>query len=286
MWFRRPYDWGLGLAVQHEILPRFSVEASYNRRWWGNDTLVDNLLLAPSDFNEYSVTAPSDARLPGGGGYVISDLWAVKEAKFGQTDDLEVPSSDFGKQVRYFHAVDTTIRGQVRGLTLRISSSTGRQVTDNCELIYDSPSQRDCHVALPFQTNFTGLLSYTIPRIDLQASGVFRSSPGSQIQANRVFTSADVARTLGRPLPGGAQNVTINLLSPGEMYRDRINLTDLRFAKLFRFGTKRLTAGLDVFNAFNSSVVLNSNNTFGNSWLTPTAVQPARQMQVSAKFDF
>ena len=41
-----------------------------------------------------------------------------------------------------------------------------------------------------------------------------------------------VAQTLGRPLAGGTANVTINLLGPGEMYRDRINLLDLRFAKL------------------------------------------------------
>jgi hypothetical protein len=32
--------------------------------------------------------------------------------------------------------------------------------------------------------------------------------------------------------------------------------------------------------------VLNSNNTFGSSWLRPTSVQSAREMQLSAKFDF
>jgi hypothetical protein len=101
-----------------------------------------------------------------------------------------------------------------------------------------------------------------------------------------VFSSADVAKTLGRPLPGSAANITINLLEQGQMYRDRINLVDLRFARVFRLGTRRITAGLDIFNAFNSNVVLNSNNTFGNSWLTPTSVQAARQAQVSAKFDF
>jgi imidazolonepropionase-like amidohydrolase len=41
-----------------------------------------------------------------------------------------------------------------------------------------------------------------------------------------------------------------------------------------------------VFNAFNSDVVLNSNNTFGAAWLTPTSVQQARQMQGSVRFDF
>ena len=81
-------------------------------------------------------------------------------------------------------------------------------------------------------------------------------------------------------------DVTINLLDPGQMYRDRINLADFRVAKLLRFGNRRLNVGLDVFNALNSNVVLNSNNTYGTAWLTPTSVQVARQMQVSAKFDF
>jgi hypothetical protein len=44
--------------------------------------------------------------------------------------------------------------------------------------------------------------------------------------------------------------------------------------------------GLDIFNALNTNVVLNSNNTYGTAWLTPTSVQVARQMQLSAKFDF
>ena len=100
------------------------------------------------------------------------------------------------------------------------------------------------------------------------------------------MSSAEVAQTLGRPLAGGTANVTINLLDPGEMYRDRINLLDLRFAKLVEFGRRRLNVGLDIFNAFNSNVVLNSNNTYGTSWLTPTPVQPARQLQGSVRLDF
>jgi hypothetical protein len=286
MWYRRPYDWGFGLSVQHELRPRLSVEASYNRRWWGNRSLVDNLSVGPTDFNSYSVTAPVDPRLPGGGGYVIGDLQDVSTAKFGATSNYEVFTSNVGNDVRYFHAVDVNLRGQLRGVTLRASTTTGRQVTDTCELIFDSPSLRNCHVAIPFQTTFTGLAAYNLPKVDIQISGVIRSSPGSQISANLVYTSAQVAQTLGRPLSGGVANVTINLLDPGQMYRDRINLVDLRLAKMLRFGEKRLNVGLDIFNAFNSNVVLNSNNTYGAAWLTPTSVQVARQMQMSAKFDF
>jgi len=182
--------------------------------------------------------------------------------------------------------VDVNLRGQLRGVTLRASTTTGRQVTDTCGLIFDSPSLRNCHVALPFQMNLSGLVAYNLPKIDVQISGVVRSSPGSQIAANLVYTSAQVAQTLGRQLAGGTANVTINLLNPDQMYRDRINLLDLRFAKTLRFGEKRVNVGVDIFNAFNSNVVLNSNNTYGAAWLTPTSVQVARQMQLSAKFDF
>jgi hypothetical protein len=286
MWFRRPYDWGLGLSLQHELRPRLSVDIGYNRRWWGNRTVVDNLLIGPADFDEYSVTAPSDPRLPGGGGYVIGDLWDVAPAKFGATSNFEVFASDFGNDVRYFHAVDFNLRGDWQGLTLHAATTTGRQVTDTCDLTFDSPSQRNCHVALPFQTRFSGLVAYTIPRVRVLTSAVVRSNPGSQISANLVVPTATVARTLGRPLAGGAANVTINLLDPGQMYRDRINVVDFRFAKLLQIGGKRLNVGIDIFNAFNSDVILNSNNTFGAAWLTPTGVQQARQMQGSVRFDF
>ena len=90
MWYRRPYDWGFGLSVQHELRPRVSVEASYNRRWWGNRSVVDNLLVGPTDYDEYSVRAPVDPRLPGGGGYVIGDLQDVSNAKFGAVSNFEV----------------------------------------------------------------------------------------------------------------------------------------------------------------------------------------------------
>jgi hypothetical protein len=286
MWFRRPYDWAFGLSLQHELRPGLAVEVGYNRRWWGNRTVVDNRSIAPTDFDPYSITAPTDPRLPDGGGYEIGDLWDVIPSRFGATSNYEVFASDFGEDIRYFHAVDANVRGEWRGVTVRLSTTTGRQVTDTCEVIFDSPSRRDCHVALPFQMTVSTLAAYTIPRVGVLTSAVVRSSPGSQISANLVVPSATVARTLGRPLAGGTANVTVNLLHPGEMYRDRINLLDLRFAKLLQIGGRRVNAGIDIFNAFNSAVVLNSNNTFGAAWLTPTAVQNARQLQASVRLDF
>jgi hypothetical protein len=120
----------------------------------------------------------------------------------------------------------------------------------------------------------------------VQLSATVQSLPGAQVAANYVVSSAVVAQTLGRPLAGGAANVTINLLTTGQMYSDRINQLDLRVAKVFKFGRVRTTAGLDLFNALNAATVLSLNQTYGPAWLTPTSVIQARFAKVSAQIDF
>ena len=52
--------------------------------------------------------------------------------------------------------------------------------------------------------------------------------------ANYVATNAVIAPSLGRPLSGGAANVTVNLLAAGEQYDKRTHQMDLRFSRTFR----------------------------------------------------
>ena len=61
----RPYDWQFGASVQHELVPRVSVEVGYNRRWWGNFFVTDNALTTAADYDTYSI-ADSAAREPAG----------------------------------------------------------------------------------------------------------------------------------------------------------------------------------------------------------------------------
>src|SRR6266850_1178479 len=71
----------------HEILPRTSVDVSYFRRSYGNFRVTDNRVLSPSDLDKFDVTAPSDPRLPGGGGDVVRGMYNLKPAKFGLASD-------------------------------------------------------------------------------------------------------------------------------------------------------------------------------------------------------
>ena len=96
-----------------------------------------------------------------------------------------------------------------------------------------------------------------------------------------------VAQSLGRSLSGNLTNVTVNLIPTGSHIDDRVNDTDLRIAKVLRFGRTRTNVGVDLYNAFNPSPVLAYNTAFipvERGWF-PTILS-ARQVRVSARFDF
>ncbi|HEU4692596.1 MAG TPA: hypothetical protein VFS23_29745, partial [Vicinamibacterales bacterium] len=302
-WGVRSSDWGIGISLQQEIVPRVSAEVAYHRRWFRGFTVTDNLVTQPSDYTAYTITAPLDSRLPDGGGYPISGLYDVSPALFGQLDEFITNSRGFGEWSQYFNGFDVTLNARTEGgLTLQGGTSVGQTVSDNCDvrsrlpelsvtigagLQGSSVSQTSpyCHVATGFLAQLRGLASYTIPKIDVQVSGVFQSKPGPQLSANYAVPASVIAQALGRPPAGNVTNVTINLVEPGTMYGDRINQMDLRTAKILRFGPTRTMIALDLYNAFNSSVVLTYNNAYvpGGTWLQPNTILTGRLARISAE---
>ena len=140
-------------------------------------------------------------------------------------------------------------------------------MTDEC-FVVDSPQQLTfCRVEPPFfqpQVKFSG--SYPLPWWDLQVSGVFQSLPGIPVTASYVATNAEVRPTLGRDLSGGATTVTINnVIQPGTVFEDRLNQTDVRLIRNFRFGGIRVQAMFDAYNVFNNAAILAINSRYGHS---------------------
>ncbi len=71
-----------------------------------------------------------------------------------------------------------------------------------------------------------------------------------------------VSAALGRPAAVVGTTVPINLVAPGQVWGDRVNALDLRFAKILRFGRTRNTIGIDLYNVTNSAAILTYNQTF------------------------
>jgi hypothetical protein len=298
-WGIRPYDWNIGVQVQQELLPRVSMNIGYFRRWFGNFLVTDNLAVQGSDYSTFSVTAPVDARLPGGGGNVISGLYDVNPALFGKTNNFITLADNFGKEYQHWNSVEINFTARVRqGLTFQGGTSTGRLETNTCAIRAALPGYTGvsstsllnpyCDVLPPFLTQFKALASYLIPKVGVQLSGTMQSIPGALLAANYSVPTATVAQSLGRPLAGSAPFATVSLVTPGSVLADRINQMDLRAGKLLKFGRVRTQISVDLYNALNSSAIQTYNQTFiaNGSWLTPTLILPSRFAKITAQVDF
>jgi hypothetical protein len=283
-------DWQFAAGVQREILTGVSMDISYFRTWSGNFLVTDDRAVGPSDFDPFSITAPKDPRLPGGGGYVISGLYDLKPEKFGVAADSFLTSADkFGKQTHHWNGVDVSVNARTRrGLLVNGGFSTGRNTSDNCEVVtkMDNPSPLYCHQQEHFRSQVKLLGVYTIPRIDLQISGSLQNTPGPEITASYVASLAEVQPSLGRPLAGGARNVTVGLVGPGTLYGDRLTQLDLRVGKVMRMAGVRVTPTLDLYNVLNANTVLSQNNVYGQTWQQPQSILPARFAKVGIQISW
>ena len=301
-WGKRDYAWAFSASVQREIMARWSVDAGYFRRSFGNFVLIDNRAVTAADFNQFSITAPSDPRLPGGGGQTISGLYNVVPAKFSSVDNVYTLADNFGGRTERWHGVDvgTTVRPH-NGLQFQGGMSMGSTLTDTCAISAAVPEVAPttqigttgtyyaatyCHTETKWLLQVKGLGRYTIPKIAVDVSTGFQTYPGPMLVANFNASNALITPSLGRPLSGGVARVSVNLVPPGQFYGDRVNQIDLRVGKVLRFNGSRVNVNFDVFNALNSSAVVTENAAFGALWRQPRTVLGARLIKFSAQFDF
>jgi hypothetical protein len=269
-------------------------------------TTTDNLAVSPRDMASYTITAPRDARLPGGGGYTVGPLFDINPNVFGQSDLLIQSTKKVGDDTREFNGVDMTFNVRnVRGVTFQGGTSTGKVTNDFCDIRTAVPeatvgfgtsllTMPFCHQESPWQTSFNALVTYMIPRIDVNVSSVYQDKPNVSIDqlgslaANYTLTAEDLAAAaaqIGRPLTA-TPPITINLLAPGQMYGDRIRQWDFSAKKIIRLGGQRLTAGVDIYNLLNNNVTLMFNPTFipnAPGWQSPQTYMNPRVFRLNAE---
>jgi hypothetical protein len=320
---RRRNNWEVSTTLSHELMPRVSTEVSYFRRAQGHFTTTDNLDVSPSDFNSYCVTAPTDSRLPNGGGYQICGLYDIVPTKFGlASNNLVTFVDNYGKQTEVFNGVDFSMNARLRSdLFVTGGAATGNTHFNVCDAFVDNPrtgfglsaaaaaagtapspgtgsvfSYCDFDTSWLTQLKVTG--SYTLPWQQIQIGGVVQNLPGQQITAQWNITQADPTG-LGRALSGGVNTSrVVPLIKPGTMYTPRRTQVDLRFSKSLKLpGAQKLQIMADVFNAFNSNAAVGAtsnageppaaiNTTYGSAWLKPLNILQARYVKFGAQFNF
>ena len=303
-WGVRPYDWQFGVAVQQEVLPRVSIEVAYNRRFWGNFTVTDDRNRTPDMYETWTLIAPEDPRLPGGGGYPVTQYLVKPEFDDIPDDDYVTFESDYGKRINYWHGVEITGNARTRwGLVFQGGTSTGREISDRCSFVttIDSPNPRNCRSDPPFRTSFRGSASYTVlpgrSWADVLVSTIVRLSPAPALSAtlsvpNTVVRDQFLGHLPAGSLSNGNQNVAL-LDNERRMYADEPHRqVDMRFAKIFRMGSTRADIGIDLYNIFNVNTPTGYEGDYGEfgeadpAWLTPTGIVQPRFARFNLTLNF
>jgi hypothetical protein len=311
-WNVREYSWDLSVGVQQQLAPRVSAEVTYVRRSWGNQTVTDNRAYTAADYDRFSLTAPSDPRLPNGGGQRVEGLFELRaDRPFGLLDNFITHAKNFGDGIgETYNGVDVNVNARLAsGPQLQGGFNIGQSARNECDVVSQVPEsltvfgvrtpEQFCDIASGWKVTVGGLASYVVPKWDVNVSATFQSRPFSganfpgiasqSLAANWLVFNAQVQPELGRPLAGNAQSTFVNVVEPGTLYGDRLNQVDLRVSKILRFGGRRANVGVDFFNVLNTNAVYQYSTTYagnGATWLQPSSLVSARFAKLSVQVDF
>jgi hypothetical protein len=216
------------------------VEVGYNRRMWGNFFFTDNQAIGPADFNQATITAPRHPELPGGGGYPVTFNVRNARSPLGATNNYQTAASDFGNTTMYWQGVDVNINARMRnGLVFQGGTSSGAGVQDLCDITAALPELltpafpfaarqvNSCKVNEPWLTTFRGLVSYTVPRIDVLLSASIRSQANvaAATTANDFITGLPLTATNGNSLDANYNVFGFQVpLAPGVPFQEEPSL--------------------------------------------------------------
>ncbi len=325
-WNKRGYNTEWAFNVQHELLPRVSVNGGWYRRAFGNQTItVDNRYsVANNSFDgPFCVNAPADPNLPGGGGYQVCGLYDLKPSVVA----LALPASstiafsdNYGGETNIYKGYEVNVRATFRrGGFVSAGVAAQKRIFDQCNLVnagivgYNGAintaainltevaeifpdGTRACHQDLPYRPDLKMSGSYTLPW-DIIVSPTYQFVRGVQtggaapsILATWATTPA-AATTLGRTYSAGATTKSVNLIAVGANYgNDNLSQLDVRLSKRLKFNRTSLRVDFDAYNIFNSDWPFTVTSTFStaanSAWLRPTNVLQARFFKIGAQFDF
>lgn len=318
-WGTRGYNWEMMAGVQHQIAEGLSVDASYNRRWFGNQRVYQAASVTAANYDPFCVTTPADSRLPGGGNQQICGFYNIKPQFLGQdaTNILITKASNFGQVNEYYDGVDIAMKLRLpNGVLLQGGTSTGRTIDNWCDVVDGHPEVRVtsryvnvsggasslftqfstqapfCSASQPFQTQAKLSGVYPLP-LGFVTSATYQTIIYPQdfygafggILAARAFTSAEIQPSLGRPLSTGP-STTLQMIPASSVYGDRMHQIDWRLTRNFNIGGGRIQPQLDIYNVFNDNAVLTMNNTYGAQWQRPTQILLGRVIKFGIQANF
>jgi hypothetical protein len=313
-WGVRPGDTQTTVTLQQQIVPRVSAEVGFTHRSFNGFFVTDDINRNVStSYDSYTLTAPQDSRLAGGGGYPVLVFVPTAAANAITPQTILRRESFFGaERDSTWDGVELTLNARMsNGIQTQVGTSTGRGKVNTCAVatkynnvnqgtgVYTGPNPRGCNNVEPWQTTLRGSATYTVPKIDVLVSTVLRSQPPQQINANWVVPNTAIVAALGFLPPGAPATGTTTIALDDNEHRifaaSRRTQIDVRFAKIVRLGTTRTDIGVDLNNLTNTNYPTGFNSTYTyitdntprpSGWGTPTSIYNPRFVRLNFTVNF
>jgi carboxypeptidase family protein/TonB-dependent receptor-like protein len=296
---KRDHNWDVTAEVQHELAKGVSLNGGYYynnggyfRYSFGSPfsskvRVTENTSTVPSNYDPYCITAPSNAGLPGGGGYKVCDLADVQPAYYGKVNNLVTLASNFGTFSSRNDFFDASVTARLaHGITVGGGADAGRSVRDKCFVVNSGQDLLNCRVVTPFSAQ-TQLKLYGVVPLPgkVVVSAAYQNLSGPSYGADYSATPAQIAQSLGR-FPSSGANITVPLVPPQTLFEPRIARVDLRLSKIFRLNRFKAQLNLDAYNAMNSNAIRAENSVYGANWRVPTQILDPRIVELGFQLNF
>jgi hypothetical protein len=271
---KRPFDMEYSLGVEREVVAGLSVSGIWFRRESYNFQQTINRLISVSDYASFDVPSPLNAE--------PITIYNLNPARQGLVDLLDT-TADRSQARASYNGFELVVRGRLpNGADVLGGWSAGQSIRVACADLSNPNTFRYCdqsELGIPFRHNLKLSGSYPLP-FGVTLGATMLSNAADTPLATNWAVPANV-------FPGGrTQAVTVRLDKPGSQYLDRWNQLDLSVKKIIRLGRTQFEPAVEVYNAFNSNVVLAVNQNFGSALGQPQAVLQGRLLRLSGQFKF
>jgi hypothetical protein len=287
---KRGYNDELTVGIRRELAAGFAAGISYYRRSFGNLESSANPLLenAPGAFTPLTVDNPCLANpqwnCPGTLLPTVT-IYSINPALQGLGTVIDRNSS---QNSRVYNGYEADFSVRTSRATVFGGVTIDRTVANVCEpfasAFADASNPNlsimcdESQFGIGFRPQVKIGGSYELPYA-FRASGTFQSNPSP---------FANITYTFTRQATPGLTQASVNavLNEPGSFALPRHNQLDLRLARAFSFGARRLELQIDLFNALNARTPDAVTTAAGPSLGRPTQVLQPRFAAVGAQFHF
>jgi len=272
------------VSVQHQVLPSISVSGGwyYNRTYNNQGTI--NAARSFSDYTPFQIQNPYNTS-------EMITIFRLSPAKLGAVDTVTV-NSDVNH--RDYQAIEASVNGRwTRGGTLNFGWAMERNRIVACDT--PNPNQlRYCDqtgnlyqqygtvAPAPFLHEFKLALGQQLPYAFMfgasmiNYAGIVLPGAGQALPTPSLGVNYVVPATAYPAGLSQTEVLTVPLVSPYVKWLDRWAQFDISIRRAFKFGRFTAQPALEIYNLFNSSVVLSRNQNYGPSLDAPLSTLQGR----------